>query len=65
MIIQTTRGPMDEADLVKRAGTIDNEHERTTWIEYWHEGVLVHRSAHVTLKQWPEGWGAVAAPFGS
>jgi cation transport regulator ChaC len=42
---------MEESLLEKREGTVDNDHEATTWVEYWHEGELVHRSAHVTLKQ--------------
>jgi hypothetical protein len=50
-IITTTKGDMDESLLEKREGTVDNDNEATTWVEYWHEGELVHRSAHVTLKQ--------------
>ena len=51
MLITTTKGEMEESLLVKRAGTVDNEHEYTVWVEYWHEGELVHRSVHVTLKK--------------
>jgi hypothetical protein len=51
MIIETTKGPMNEEDLEKAEGWIDNDNEFTTWVEYWHEGELVHRSAHVTLKR--------------
>ncbi len=50
-MITTTKGLMDEALLDKREGTIDNDNETTTWIEYWLGGELVHRSAHVTLKK--------------
>lgn len=50
-MITTTKGPMDEALLEKREGVIDNDNEYTTWVEYWHEGELVHRSAHVQLKK--------------
>jgi len=50
-MITTTKGLMDESLLEKREGTIDNDNETTTWIEYWLEGELVHRSAHVTLKK--------------
>jgi len=50
-IITTTKGDMEESLLEKREGNVDNDHEATTWVEYWHEGELVHRSAHVTLKQ--------------
>jgi hypothetical protein len=42
---------MDDSLLEKREGTVDNENELTTWVEYWLEGELVHRSAHVTLKK--------------
>ena len=47
----TTKGDMDESLLEKIEGLIDNDHERTTWVEYWHEGEMVHRSAHVHLKK--------------
>ena len=50
-MINTTRGEMDEKLLTKRTGTIDNDNERTTWIEYWNRNELLHRSVHVTLKQ--------------
>jgi hypothetical protein len=49
----TTKGDMDESLLEKREGTVDNDNELTTWVEYWLEGELVHRSAHVTLKKSP------------
>ena len=51
MIITTTTGPMDESLLEKREGLLDNDNERTTWVEYWMGEELVHRSAHVALKQ--------------
>lgn len=53
MEITTTKGVMDESLLEKKEGLVDNENEHTTWVEYWHEGELVHRSAHVTLKRTP------------
>ena len=49
----TTKGDMEESLLEKREGSVDNDNEYTTWVEYWHEGELVHRSAHVTLKRTP------------
>jgi len=61
--ITTTKGDMDEALLEKKEGFVDNDNEYTTWVEYWHEGELVHRSAHVTLKQMPVFAGAEAASF--
>jgi cation transport regulator ChaC len=53
MLVTTTKGDMDDALLEKREGTVDNDNELTTWVEYWLEGELVHRSAHVTLKKSP------------
>ena len=53
MIVTTTKGPMDDSLLNRKAGVVDNENEYTTWVEYWLEDELVHRSAHVTLKQMP------------
>ena len=50
-MITTTKGLMPEEELEKREGVIDDDNEFTTWVEYWHEGELVHRSAHVTLKR--------------
>jgi hypothetical protein len=44
---------MDESLLEKREGSLDNDNETTTWVEYWLDGELVHRSAHVALKQAP------------
>jgi hypothetical protein len=50
-LITTTKGDMDEALLEKKEGELDNYNEHTKWVEYWHEGELVHRSVHVHLKQ--------------
>jgi hypothetical protein len=50
-LVTTTKGDMDESLLEKREGTVDNDNESTTWVEYWDGEELVHRSAHVTLKQ--------------
>lgn len=44
---------MPEEQLEKREGVVDNDHEHTKWVEYWHDGELVHRSVHVTLKKLP------------
>ena len=53
MLITTTKGEMDESLLEKKEGSIDNDNEYTTGVEYWLDGELVHRSAHVTLKKMP------------
>lgn len=61
MLVTTTKGEMDDSLLEKREGSVDNENEYTTWVEYWLEGELVHRSAHVSLKTAPSFVGAEAA----
>ena len=53
MMVMTTKGEMAESDLEKREGAIETDHEFTKWVEYWHEGELVHRSVHVHLKEAP------------
>jgi hypothetical protein len=43
---------MDEADLLKLEGELENDNERITWVQYHLKttGDMVHRSAHVHLK---------------
>jgi len=43
----------DESELVKSTGGHENDNEVATWVEYRFPGSddIVHRSAHVTLKQ--------------
>jgi hypothetical protein len=55
--INTIHGEMDENLLEKREGHIDNDVEYTTWVEYWYNNELVHRSAHVTVKELPPLFG--------
>ena len=50
-MITTTNGNMDESLLEKREGSIENDNETITWVEYWLNEELVHRSAHVALKR--------------
>jgi hypothetical protein len=54
---------MDDSLLEKREGTVDNENELTTWVEYWLDEELVHRSVHVTLKKMPTFAGGDTASF--
>ena len=61
MIVATTKGDMDDSLLVKQEGIVDNENELTAWVEYWLDGELVHRSAHVTLKKMPSIGGETAS----
>lgn len=51
VLVNGVLGEMDDALLKKRTGGFDNENETTSWVEYWLHDVLVHRSAHVTLKR--------------
>lgn len=51
MIVTTTKGDMDDSLLEKRTGGHDNDNETATWVEYWLDGELVHRSAAVSLKK--------------
>ena len=63
-MITTTKGDMDESLLEKREGSVDNDNELTTWVEYWLDGELIHRSVHVTLKKVPSFAGAELASIG-
>lgn len=51
MMITTTKGEMDESLLEKREGSVDNDTETTSWVEYWLDGELVHRSVNMILKR--------------
>lgn len=63
-IINTIDGPRDDAELRRVDGSVDNDNEFTTWVEFWDGGRLVHRSAHVTLKQAGVIGEALAASLG-
>ena len=63
-LVNTTKGEMEESLLEKKTGFVDNDNEYTTWVEYWLDGELVHRSVHVQLKKAPTFAGAEAASFG-
>lgn len=51
MIVNTTKGEMDDSLLEKREGSLENDTETTSWVEYWLNGELVHRSVHMALKR--------------
>ena len=51
VLVTTTKGNMDESLLEKREGSLNNDNESTTWVEYWLDEELVHRSVHVQLKK--------------
>ena len=60
MIVATTKGDMDDSLLEMREGSLDNDNETTTWVEYWLDEELVHRSAHVRLKRAVVSFGETA-----
>ena len=35
MLVNTTKGEMDDSLLEKKEGMIDNENETTRWVQYW------------------------------
>ena len=51
MIVTTTKGEMDDSLLEKREGSVENETETTSWVEYWLADEMVHRSVHMALKR--------------
>ena len=51
MIVNTTKGEMDDSLLEKRGGSLENDTETTSWVEYWLAGELVHRSVNMALKR--------------
>jgi hypothetical protein len=60
-LVTTTKGDMDDSLLERKDGSLDNDIEFTTWTEYWLDGELVHRSAHVQLKTSPALFAEAAA----
>jgi len=60
-LVETTKGMIDDSQLERRDGSLDNDIEFTTWTEYWMDGELVHRSVHVTLKTSPALFAEAAA----
>lgn len=63
MLIQTTKGEMDDSLLLKKEGVVDTENETTNWVEYWLDGELVHRSVDMVLKKYDVSGVPVAASF--
>jgi hypothetical protein len=50
MLVTTTKGEMDDSLLVSKDGNMENDNEKTSWVEYYLGDELVHRSVHVELK---------------
>jgi hypothetical protein len=64
LIVTTTYGDMDDSMLERKDGTFEDDNELTTWVEYWKDAELVHRSVHVTLKKSPSFAAVEAAAIG-
>lgn len=62
--VTTTKGDIHVLQLKRVDGSHENEDEHVSWIEFYHEGELVHRSVHVTLKQSPAFSETSIASFG-
>ncbi len=61
MLIETTLGLMDTDELEERQGVSDDdEWRRVSWREFWHDGVLVRRDAHLEIKKFPPMSGELA-----
>jgi hypothetical protein len=50
-MITTIHGDMEESLLCKKEGNFENDDEITSWVEYYLDDVLVHRSASIYLKK--------------
>lgn len=50
-MITTIHGMMDENLLEKKEGGFEDDNEITSWVEYYLDGQLVHRSASIYLKK--------------
>ena len=50
MIVTTTKGEMDDSLLVRKDGNMEDSNEKTSWVEYYLDDELVHRSVSVELK---------------
>lgn len=54
-LIDGVYGHTDVTELIREDGCFENDHEKTTWVEYRRKShpdeVPVHRSVHVTIKE--------------
>lgn len=62
-MIYTTKGMLPISTLEKKQGLREDENEYTTWVEYYLQGELVHRSMHVTLKPQNDQMGSILGGF--
>lgn len=50
-MVTTIYGDMEENLLCKKEGNFENGNEITSWVEYYLDEKLVHRSVSIYLKQ--------------
>lgn len=62
-LIDGVHGETDVTELIRKDGLFENDHEKTTWVEYRRKShpdeAPVHRSVHVTIKEGVELFPAV------
>lgn len=49
-IVTTIHGDMDDSLLERKDGNFEDDNEVTSWVEYWLDGEIVHRSVCMHLK---------------
>lgn len=51
MLVNTTKGLLDDSVLERRSGVDEDTQARIEWVEYWQQDEMVHRSAVAYLKE--------------
>jgi hypothetical protein len=49
--VTTIYGLRKTKELTRRDGNFEDENEKTSWVEYYLDGELVHRSVNIALKK--------------
>lgn len=61
----TTRGLLPISQLKRRVGMYDDAGEHVDWVEFYaDDGAMIHRSAHVTIKNSSVNSAAIAGNIG-
>lgn len=63
-LINTTKGPVEQADLARTVGFEDRPNEFVIWVEWRLGSELVRRDAHIVLKEPSVVADALAAAVG-
>jgi hypothetical protein len=62
-LLQTTRGLMAPAALVRTVGGREDDEEACTWVQYRLGDEIVHESRALKLKKWPPGMDGFTPDF--